>query len=95
MKLYLIEPIWDGPKWKPWYDELHGLVVRCESEDRCRQIAHNNGGDELRRERVPGVNNWTEWPVIYSPWLDPEATTVTEITADGDEEIILRDFNAG
>jgi hypothetical protein len=94
MKLYLIEPIWDNDKWKPWYDELHGLVVRCESEDRCRQIAHSEGGNEVIREKNYAMSK-EKRIVIYSPWLDPEATRVTEITSDGDEEIILRDFNAG
>jgi hypothetical protein len=94
MKLYLIEPILGNDKWEPWYDELHGMVVRCESEDRCRQIANREGADEIRRV-VDYSLPVAKRPVIYSPWLDPEATRVTEITNDGEEEIILRDFNAG
>ena len=94
MKLYLIEPTWNDDKWEPWYDEMHGMVVRCETEDRCRQIAHREGADEVRRVKDYAIPR-EEWTVSYSPWLDPEATRVTEITCDGEEEIILRDFNAG
>jgi hypothetical protein len=94
MRLYKIEPIEDNPKWSPWYDELHGLVVRCESEDRCRQIAHDEGGGEVKRADDYAVPR-RDRAVIYSPWLDPEATVVTELTVGVDEEIVLRDYNAG
>ncbi len=81
MKLYLIKPYWEYFKQNTWYYGLHGMVVRCESEVRCRQIAHSRGGDEVSRVKD------------YSPWLDPEATEVTEITSDGDERIVLIDSN--
>ncbi len=92
MKLYLIKPYWGYFKQKPWFYGLHGMVVRCESEDRCRQIAHSKGGDEVSRSTDYSLPE-AKRSVIYSPWLDPEATQVTEIAIDGDEELILIDSN--
>lgn len=66
--------------WNPWYDKCFGFVIRAETEQRAREIADADAGDENREEN--------------HPWLDPEQSTCTELTAEGKEEQIIKDFNA-
>ena len=51
MKLWILRPIEGLPEeddpWEPWYDKAFGFVVRAETEDEARELAHTQAGDEL------------------------------------------------
>ena len=32
--------------WEPWFDKAFGFVVRAETEERARQLASEDAGDE-------------------------------------------------
>ena len=63
------------------YDRCYGFVIRAETEEKAREIAHENGGDENRDNCYP--------------WLNPKSSTCEELTVIGKEGIILKYFNAG
>ena len=46
MKLWLLKAREDLPEgdnpWEPWYDKNFGFVVRSETEEQARQLAHEN-----------------------------------------------------
>lgn len=78
----------DNP-WNPWYDRAFGFVIRAESEEAARKIAHEHAGDENRGEFLRAkIANTT------SPWLDPKYSSCEELNADGEPEMVLRDFHA-
>lgn len=85
MKLYLLKPIenLEVDHWDPWYDKAFGFVVRAETEFDARHIANNHCGDEDR-----------DFPPDESPWLSAEFSTCTELSADGESEMILRDLHS-
>jgi len=88
MKLWLIKAKLDLPKgdnpWDPWYDKVHGFVIRAESEKAARLIAHHGPGWE--QDTIPNVN----------PWLDPKYSTCEEIFLDGEtEDVIMMDYREG
>ena len=85
MKLWLLLPNLEeiGDKtnpWKPFYDKVHGHVVRAETEEEARQLAESMSGDESRK--------------AGKVWLDAKYTTCVELTADGPAEHVLRDYSA-
>ena len=87
MKLWTLKPRDDNQEaWKPWYDKAFGFVIRAESEERAREIANANGGDETGE-----ISN-----KIYrrggNPWLDTKQSICVELLAEGFEEIIIKDF---
>lgn len=89
MKFWLLRPI-DGLNnennpWEPWYDKAFGFVVRAETETKARKFAHTNAGDE---NRDAGTANTKQ------PWKDAEYSTCVELSLNGEEGIILRDFAA-
>ncbi len=91
MTLWLLKPIYikgDDP-WEPWYDKVFGFVVRAETEQRAREIANENGGDELRGKFMGNQTSNTE-----APWLDPMYSTCQELLLDGPEELVMQDFHA-
>jgi hypothetical protein len=48
LKLWLLRPIdFESAPWKPWYDKCFGVVVRAESEDVARRMAHEEHGYDL------------------------------------------------
>ncbi|MCP5004957.1 MAG: hypothetical protein GY941_13635 [Planctomycetes bacterium] len=71
----------DNP-WVPWYDRAFGHVVRAETEEDARKIAHENAGFENQRE-------------FMQPWKDQKYSTCVELSADGEHGLILTDFRAG
>lgn len=76
MKLFHIYGIEGDIVWlNPW-DKAQGFVIRAETEQRAREIASQNGGDEPNHV-----------------WLDPEHSGCREITTEGLESVILRDFH--
>ena len=91
MKLWLLRPAENLPEgddpWEPWYDKAFGFVVRAETEDGARSLAHANAGDENRGGifgRKPAGSN--------QPWLDAKYSTCTELTAEGAAEMVMMDF---
>lgn len=49
MKLWILRPVEeldDDNPWDPIYDKTFGFVIRAETEDQARSIAHSNGRDE-------------------------------------------------
>lgn len=89
MKLWLLSPRVDiegEDPWKPWYDKAFGFVIRAESEERARQIANDNGGDET------GAISQSVYRTGGDPWLDKKYSICEELTSDGSEEMIIRDF---
>ena len=93
MKLWLIKaredlPADDNP-WEPWYDKNFGFVVREETEEGAREIAHENAGDENR-----GVFSGKEISKTKEPWRDVKYSTCTELNAHGEQGLVLKDFCA-
>jgi predicted 3-demethylubiquinone-9 3-methyltransferase (glyoxalase superfamily) len=92
MKLWLLYPRDDLPThtaskqenpWSPWFDKAFGFVVRAETEAEARHIANEHGGCEN-----PRLSYETHEP----PWLTDRYSICEELTAEGDAEMILRDF---
>jgi hypothetical protein len=78
-KLWVLKPR-DGrlsDPWSPWYDNAFGFVVRAVDEESARKFANKNAGDENRHSK---------------PWLDSELSTCEELTPEGNDGVILRDF---
>jgi hypothetical protein len=94
MKLWLLEakdvgfPEGENP-WNPWYDKCFGFVVRAETEEEARGIAHENAGDENRGEFLSQKTANTK-----GPWKDARYSTCVELTADGERGMVLQDFHA-
>ena len=61
------------------YDQHFGFVIRAESEADARLLASKECGREFEQEC----------------WLDKNQTSIEELLADGKQEIIVSDFNAG
>lgn len=85
MKLWILRardeelPANDNP-WCAEFDMNYSMVIRAETENRARQLAHEQTGHE---------NDDGE------PWLDPKYTTCQELTADGGEEVVCVDYKRG
>lgn len=77
MKLWLLRPMEDNNLWDPWYDKCFGFVVRAESEEEARKIVGSS--IEFGDEGKEA-------------WLDPKNSTCVELTIEGKEEVIIRDF---
>jgi hypothetical protein len=92
MKLWLLRPIKphaDKGPWEPWYDKAFGFVVRAATEERARAVAQANGGDEIR-----AYNKSFTVRKELAAWTNPKWSSCEELTADGDEEMIMQDFHA-
>lgn len=78
MKLWILRLRLDHREsWiNPW-GIVKGFVVRATNEAQAREIAEMQAGDESYPQKA---------------WLRPEITSCEELLADGDSEIILRDF---
>ena len=90
MKIWLLRPIeTNRSAWEPWYDKAFGFVIQASDEREARELANDNGGDEvglrIRSTRVYRTGG--------DPWLDPKQSTCEELGAEGTEaEVIIRDF---
>ena len=89
MKLWLLKarddlPAGDDP-WAPWYDRIHGYVIRAPSEAVARQMAQKTG-----KEETSGLEARSA-----TVWLDPVYSTCTALEAEGEEEIVLIDLALG
>ncbi len=81
MKLWKLSAInRDNSRYFGW-DTHQGFVVRAESEQRAREIA---------AEYAEG-----DYYNLPTPWTNPKKTLCVELSFDGDEEVILYDYNAG
>lgn len=82
MKLWLLTANEELPKddnpWEPWWDKTFGFVVRAETEEDAREIAAENGSDEVRDSGKQS-------------WLEPKYSTCIELTASGEQGVILED----
>lgn len=85
MRLWLLERRDDRPAepdpWAPQWDTATGVVVRAETEAQARSLADSCRTDENMR----GIR----------PWLLDQYTSCTELTADGEPEILLIDGISG
>ena len=85
MKLWLLRPVENLPEgddpWEPRCDKAFGFVVRAETEDEARSLAHANAGNENRDRRSS-----------RQPWLDAKYSTCAELTAEGAAEMVIRDI---
>ena len=91
MKLWLLKPnehLTDGDNpWQPWYDKCFGMVIRAETEERARQIAHENASDENRNEFLGEFISQTN-----QPWLNKKYSDCIELNQSGEEGLILQDM---
>jgi hypothetical protein len=85
MKLWLLSPIddlnEDGNPWYPWFDKVFGFVVRAETEKEARAMADRNAGEENHE-------------ISYSikPWMDARYSSCVELTHEGEQGLVMRDF---
>lgn len=91
MKLWILRPkpglvTGDNP-WEPWYDKAFGFVVRAETENEARCLAHDEAGEENDNDFLGKTTANTT-----TPWLDSKYSTCKELTADGSRDVILRHF---
>ena len=99
MRLWLLRPVgYDDPAaslgkgehdnpWTPWYNKAFGFVVRAEDESSARKFAHEDAGTENR-----GTFLGLDVAETDSPWLDPDYSTCEELSPEGPEGIVMRDF---
>ena len=64
--------------WKPSVGKVFRFIIRAESEERARRVAHQHAGRENQQiENIP------------APWLSANYSTCIEVKLDGKEEVIL------
>ena len=52
MHIYLLRPVKKPPNgnpWEPWYDKAFGFVIAAQNEQRARELAAIDCGDEGER----------------------------------------------
>jgi hypothetical protein len=91
MKLWLLKPIKDLKKeyspWEdPWWDKTVGFVIRAETEKEAREIATENGGDEINKDYFAGGDK--------NAWLSEKFSTCEELTGEGEAGVILMDYTS-
>jgi hypothetical protein len=81
--LWILRPVdTNSAPWRFQYDKAFGFVIRADSEERARALlTHMETGDEVVGQR--------------DAWTNPAFSTCVELTQEGDEEIIMRDFLSG
>ena len=70
--------------WSPWYDCRFGFVIRAESEEAARKIAHKHAGNENLGYHGGRLKR-------RSPWLSEIYSTCVELTAEGKVGIVIFD----
>ena len=90
-KVYILRPKTELPEndnpWEPWYDKTFGFIVRAIDEATARKYADESAGDENRGEFMN-----KEIAKTKNPWLDEKYTTCEELSGNGDEGVIMKDF---
>ena len=88
--LWLLRPVDNLPDsdnpWHPWYDKCFGFVVRAETEEKTRTMAHRNGKDENM-----GEFSGNQISTTTIPWLDKNYSTCIKLTDYGVSEVIIQD----
>lgn len=88
--LYLLRPMkygtmnrddYEESHWDPWFDKCFGTIVRAESPQQAREIAHKAAGDESRYNGV-------------KVWLDDTQTECYKLSNDGPTGLVMKDFHA-
>lgn len=92
MQLWILRPKeglsrLDNP-WNPWYDKAFGFVIRAESEEEARKLAHDNAWKENDPEFLGEKTSKTD-----SPWLDPNYSTCDSLLADGNAGVLIEDVH--
>jgi hypothetical protein len=64
--------------WDPWDHKIFWFVVRAETEEDTQQIAQSQSGDESKDKPTP--------------WLNPKLSICSEVTFEGERDVILKDF---
>lgn len=88
MKLWILRPVEeldDDNPWDPIYDKTFGFVIRAETEDQARSIAHSNGRDENANTVLDDPDS-----SVKKPWKDPEYSTCVELLVNGDVGVVLQ-----
>lgn len=89
MKLWLLQPVegldMEDDPWEPWYDKAFGFVVRAETEDEARELAHAGAGDEEEFFSRKTANT-------THPWKDAKYSTCTELRTEGEAGVVIRDY---
>lgn len=88
MKLWLSRPIESSGLWGPWYDKCFGFVVRAKTEERARKLAEDASGDESAYTYLDGGGT----KKIVRAWEESHHSTCVELTTEGDEMVVIRDF---
>lgn len=88
MKLWILRPM-DysnklafneiGDPWSPWYDKCFGFVIAAESEQRAREIATEEAGDEKRT--IEGI----------LPWMDSRYSSCLELEVPKEEGVVMQE----
>ena len=93
MKLWLLRPVEDLERddnpWEPQYDKSLGFVIRAETEEQARAIAHNNAGDENDRHvfRARGSVG------MAAPWKGAKYSTCVELLPEGPAGVVIEEFH--
>lgn len=70
--------------WKPSVGKVSRFIIRAESEERARNVAHRHAGGENQQ-----IAN------IPAPWLSANYSSCIEVKLDGKEEVILSEIHDG
>ena len=93
MRLWLLRPqegLTDGDNpWDPWYDKAFGFVVRAETEEEARSLAHIKAGDENRGEFSGAKISYTT-----EPWKDAKYSSCFELLPEGAAGVVMQDFRS-
>ncbi len=86
MKLWLLRPRDDLPEQDdPWWnrrDSVQGFVVRADTEEQARELAHLHAAQENSSAAFTAA-----------PWLDPKYSVCQQLLPDvGIEGVIIRDL---
>ena len=83
MNLWLLRPVGglteNNNPWDPWHNKAFGFIVRANTEDEARSLAHDEAGDENQ-----GLTN---------PWMSAKYSTCVNLTAEGTKEVVMCDFS--
>lgn len=85
MKLWLLQARTDLPDndnpWLNWWDRVHGMVIRAETETQARE----QGSLCIGNHSLGGTHDLTP------AWLSPQYSTCEELLPDGEPGVLLID----
>jgi|CXWL01.1.fsa_nt_gi hypothetical protein len=68
--------------WIPSAGKVFRLIIRAETEERARKVAHQHAGRENQQ-----IDN------IPAPWLSANYSSCVEVKMDGKEEVIFAEIS--